>query len=307
MKKLLYIFAAGLLLTACGGESNLDVVGMVAASSDHANSRFAQSMLYNQQHGVDTVHVADNEYHFYVMTDSHVDFSTNNLDQFVDDYLSDTEAAPFCLHLGDLINGTHHYDTCLAHVARIWEGTGDTCFVTPGNHDLYFGQWTDYVSFLKTGTYYFVVKTPNFKDLYICLDSGDGTLGIDQRKWLEQTLSEAQDQQFRHIIVFTHTHFFKLDASQGHTSNYALEESYELFDMFSRYGVELVLQGHDHCRSLNYFKGVAYLIVDALEDHYYNAYYAIVDVNQLLGWRFVPVGPQDPDKNGERVPGVPHL
>ena len=187
MKKLLYIFAVGLLLTACG-ESNLDVVGMVASSSDHANSRFAQSMLYNQQHGVDTVHVADNEYHFYVMTDSHVDFSTNNLDQFVDDYLSDTEAAPFCLHLGDLINGTHHYDTCLAHVARIWEGTGDTCFVTPGNHDLYFGQWTDYVSFLKTGTYYFVVKTPNFKDLYICLDSGEGTLGLEQRKLLEQTL-----------------------------------------------------------------------------------------------------------------------
>ena len=83
MKKLTYIFAMGLLLAACGGESNLDVVGMVASSSDKADSRFAQSMLYNQQHGVDTIHVADNAYHFYVMTDSHVDFSTNNLDQFI--------------------------------------------------------------------------------------------------------------------------------------------------------------------------------------------------------------------------------
>ena len=334
MKKLLYIFGTALLLAACG-ESNLDVVGMVKSSSAPADVRFAQSMLYNQEHGVDTIWVKDNAYHFYVMTDSHVDFSTNNLDQFVDDYLADSTAAPFCLHLGDLINSVNHYETCFEHIARIWEGTTDTCccnpkdsclcrkdsccmndscfcnrdtcFITPGNHDIYFGQWATYLSLFKTGSYYFVVKTPNFKDLFICLDSSDGTLGIDQRRWLEMTLAWAQSENFRHIIAFTHTHFFKIDASQGHTSNYALEESYELLDIFSRYGVELVLQGHDHSRSLTTFKGVEYLIVDALEDHYYNAFYAIIDVSQAIDWRFVPVGPQDPNKNGERVPGVPHL
>lgn len=306
MKNYLYICAITLGLTACG-ESNLDVVGLVAGSSPKADVRFEQSMAYNAQHGVDTILVPDNAYSVYIMTDTHVDFSTNDLDQFVNDYLADTQAAPFCLHLGDIINGQNHYDTCVAHIARIWQGTGDTCFTTPGNHDIYFGQWKTYLSHFKTGTYYFIVKTPAFRDLYICLDSSDATLGPKQRKWLEQLLADAQEKHYRHIVVFTHTHFFKVDASQGHTSNYALEETYDLCDLFARYGVELVLQGHDHSRSVVYFKGVQYLIVDALEEHFYNAHYAVMDVHQSFQFRFVPVGPQDPDKFEERIPGIPHL
>ena len=307
MKSHFYISALLLGMTACSGESNLDVKGMVSSSSGDADSRFEQSMEYDKMHGVDTISVPDNAYKVYIMTDSHVDFSTSNLDQFVDDYLSDAEAAPFCLHLGDVINGQNHYDMCMEHLAPIWDGTGDTCFFAVGNHDLYFGQWQTYRSYIKTSVYHFVVKTPSFKDLYICLDSGNGTLGVKQRKWLEQLLEAAQEQKYRHIIVFTHTHFFKVDASQGHTSNFALEETHDLCDLFSRYGVELVLQGHDHCRDQHYFKGVQFLIVDALEDHFYNAYYAVMEVHQSFDFQFVPVGPQDPDKFSVRVPGVPHL
>ena len=307
MKKIhLYIGAALLGLSSCG-ESNLDVIGMVATRSESANARFEQSMEYNRQHGYATVNVPTDEYQLYVMSDTHIDFSTNNLDHFVADYLADPEAAPFCLHLGDLINAVNHYDTCMAHIARIWEGTGDTCFCTPGNHDIYFDQWQVYRSYLKTGMYWFDVKTPTAKDLYISIDSSDGTLGTSQRKWLEALLEEKYKQGYRHIIVFTHTHFFKVDKSQGHTSNFALEETYELCDLFSRYGVDLVLQGHSHSRNLTTFKGVTYLRVDALEDHYYNAFYTILGVGAEIGWRFVPVGPQDPDKFEERVPGVPHL
>ena len=307
MKKVhLYIFALLLSLSSCG-ESNLDVVGMVATRSESADERFAQSMEYNRQHGYKTVYVPTDEYQLYVMSDTHIDFSTNNLDQFVSDYLSDPHAAPFCLHLGDLINAVNHYDTCYAHIARIWDGTGDTCFVTVGNHDIYFNQWHIYRDIWKTSCYWFEAVTPTAKDLYICLDSSDGTLGRAQRKWLEEILQEKGKQGYRHIIAFTHTHFFKIDKSQGHTSNFALEETYELCDLFARYGVELVLQGHSHSRNLTTFKGVTHLRVDALEDHYYNAFYTILGIGDEIGWRFVPVGPQDPDKFEERVPGVPHL
>ncbi len=306
MKKIFTIIAVAVLLTACG-ESNLDVIGMVATRSEGADARFAQSMAYKQEHGVDTIVVADNDYLLYVVSDTHVDFTTFNLDTFVTDYLSDPKAAPFCLHLGDLINSVNHYDTCVAHLARIWDGTGDTCFCIPGNHDIYFNQWQVYASHLKTGCYYFIAKTPNFKDLYIAIDSSDGTLGKNQRKWLEDVLSAAQEEHYRHIIAFTHTHFFKVDASQGHTSNFALEETYDLCDLFARYGVELVLQGHSHSRNLTNFKGVQYLRVDALEEHFYNAYYTILDVGQTINWQFVPVGLQDPDKFEQYIPGRPHL
>ena len=285
-----------LVLTACG-ESNLDVLGMVHTRSENADQRFAQSMEYNHQHGYDTVYVASNDYRVYIMSDMHVDFSTFNLDTFVMDYLSDPAAAPFCLMLGDMINATGHYDYCMEHMAPIWDGTGDTCYCTLGNHDMYFDQWQVWRSHLKTSTYWFMVQTPDYKDLFISLDSGDGTLGSDQLNWLRALLKQKSQEGYRHIAVYTHTHFFKIDASQGHTSNMALEEMYELCDLFSQYGVDLVLQGHSHARNLTVFKGVQYLRVDALEDHYYNAYYTILGVGESAFFPLLPL--QDTIKKQE--------
>ena len=307
MKKIYFYICAALLCLSSCGESNLDVIGMVYTRSESSNERFAQSMEYNRQHGYETINVDKDEYRVYIMSDIHIDFTTNNLDTFIDDYLSDHDAAPFCLSLGDIINSVAHYDTCMAHIARIWQNTGDTCFGTVGNHDIYFDQWKVYREYWKTSTYWFEVKTPNSKDLYICLDSSDGTFGTDQRKWLVSLLEEKWKQGYRHIICFTHTHFFKIDASQGHTSNLPLEETYEFCDIFSRYGVDVVLQGHSHTRNFTAFNDVTYVRVDALEDHYYNAAYTIMGVGSEIGFSFVSVGPQDPNKFDERVPGVPHL
>lgn len=290
-------------LASCS-QGNLDILGMVYTKAEGADERFAQSMEYNEQHAIAPIQVASDDYKLYVMTDIHVDYTTFNLDTFVMDYLADADAAPFCLLLGDLINSVNHYDTCMAHVNRINDGA-HRCFSTLGNHDMYYDQWKIYRKFWGTSTYDFVVQTPSCRDLYICLDSGDGTIGKDQRHWLENLLREESGKDYRHIIVYTHTHFFKIDASQGHTSNFALEEVYELCDLFSRYGVDMVLQGHSHSRNLTVFKGVQYLRLDALEDHYYNAFYTTLQVGKDINWSFVPVGPQDPAKFAVRVPGVP--
>ena len=306
MKKLHILWITVLAaLTSCS-QGNLDIVGMVYTRSEGSDQRFAQSMEYNNVHGYDTINVLKNDYLVYVMSDIHVDYSTYNLDTFVMDYLADPDAAPFCLLLGDIINSVNHYDTCMAHVSRIWNGTGDTCYATVGNHDLYYNQWQAYRNYWKTSTYWFMVQTPDYKDLYICLDSGDGTLGKDQREWFKQLMEQKSQEGYRHIIAFTHTHFFKMDASQGHTSNYALEETYEWCDLFARYGVDMVLQGHSHARNLSTFKGVTHLRVDALEDHYYNAYYTILELDEAINCSFVPVGPQDKSKFEVRVPGVPY-
>ena len=308
MKKIQYIICLACVALVSCTPGNLDVVGMVYTRAEGADQRFAQSMAYNNQHGYDTVTLATDDYRVYVMSDLHIDFSTYNLDTFVTDYLADTKAAPFCLCLGDIINSVNHYDTCMAHISRIWTaGTGDTCYCTLGNHDMYFDQWKDYCDIWKTSTYWFMVQTPTAKDLFISLDSGDGSLGKAQRKWFEELMEQKSKEGYRHVVAFTHTHFFKVDASQGHTSNLALEETYEWCDLLSRYGVDMLLQGHSHSRNLTTFKGVDYLRVDALEDHYYNAYYTILDMSDGIGWSFVPVGPQDKDKFEERVPGVQHL
>lgn len=276
-----------LLMTSCG--KNIDYLGIFMTFNESPNERFEQSMQYNAEHGYDTVAGVPDDYRVYVMSDIHVDFSTKNLDRFVADYLADTVAPPFSLCLGDLINATGHYDYFLEHVQPVADA-GRRIRYCVGNHDLYFDQWKEYFSKFGSSTYWFEVHTVGgFKDLYIALESGSGTLGVDQRNWLEDVLKTKKNQGFRHIVVFTHTHFFKKDTSQGHTSNFNLEETYDLMDLFDRYDVSLVLQGHSHSRDLTTFKDVVYLRVDALEDHYPQAFYTILTVGNNINYEFINV------------------
>lgn len=275
------------LMTSCN--KNYDYLGMFTSVSESSDERFAQSMKYNEEHGYDIITGVPDDYKVYAMTDIHVDFSTDNLDRYVADYLADSTAADFSLCLGDLINATGHFDYFKEHVKPVTDA-GRKIYYTVGNHDLYFNQWKEFYSRFGSSSYWFEVHTVGgFKDLYIAIDSGNGTLGIDQREWLENVLKEKQNQGIRHIIVFTHTHLFKKDASQGHTSNFNMEETYDLADLFARYGVSMVVQGHSHHRDLTIFKGVTYLRLDALEDHYPDAYYTILTIGRNINYDFIAV------------------
>lgn len=283
----IWLFVLMFFLTSCS--KNIDYLGLFYTINESPDERFAQSMSYNDEHGYDKITGVPDDYEVYVMSDIHVDFSTDNLDRFVSDYLADSVAAPFALCLGDLINATDHWDYFDEHVKPVSDA-GRKIYYTVGNHDLYFDQWPEFRSRYHTSTYWFEVQTVgNFKDLYISIDSGNGTLGVDQRDWLEDVLREKKNQGYRHTIVYTHTHFFKKDTSQGHTSNFNLEETYDLLDLFDRYDVSLVLQGHSHSRDLTTFKDVVYLRVDSLEDHYPDAYYTILNVGNHINFEFIKV------------------
>ena len=274
-----------LFLASCG--KNIDYMGIFMTFNESPDERFEQSMAYNTEHGYDIITDVPDDYKVYVMSDIHVDNSTNNLDRYVSDYLADTVAPPFSLCLGDLINATDHFDYFAEHVQPVSEA-GRKIYYTAGNHDLYFDQWPEYFKRFGSSTYWFEVQTMGgCKDLYIAIESGSGTLGVDQRDWLEDVLKDKQNQGYRHIIVFTHTHFFKKDTSQGHTSNFNMEETYDLLDLFDRYDVSLVLQGHSHSRDLTLFKDVVYLRVDSLEDHYPDAFYTILTIGDYINYEFV--------------------
>lgn len=289
MRFLAVLGMTAVLLMFVSCTKNIDILGLFMTFNESPDERFAQSMEYNDEHGYDKITVVPDDYEVYVMSDIHVDFSTNNLDCFVSDYLADSVAAPFALCLGDLINATGHFDLFDEHVKPVSDA-GRKIYYTVGNHDLYFNQWKDFFSRFGSSTYWFEVQTVSgFKDLYISIDSGNGTLGYDQRRWLENVLKDKQNQGYRHIIVFTHTHFFKKDTSQGHTSNFNLEETYDLLDLFDRYDVSMVLQGHSHSRDLTTFKDVVYLRVDALEDYALDAYYTILNVGNYINYEFVKV------------------
>lgn len=293
----IYIVLSVVLMSGCTTLlPNLDLAGMFSGSSPRVDTRFEQSMGWNDSVGYAHIRVLSEDYPVYVCTDSHVDSSAHNLGKFLSAFHNDLES-PFAIHLGDLINAqgnyprfdsawTASYNSPLMDFLKIQR---DTLFVTAGNHDLYFGQWSEFRRYYKTSTYWFDTQSVTGKllDLFICLDSGEGTLGVKQLAWLEQVLQQAQGKGYRHVVVFTHTHLFNQDASQGVTSNYAMEETYRITGLLSKYGVDMYWSGHDHYREVTQYGGVTYIVVDAILDRSDRPAYMVADMGEKIAYRFV--------------------
>ena len=272
------------LLTACSDDSTLDVAGMFSSNGEPVDVRFSQSMAYNGSVGEIHLNMGADEYTVYVCSDSHITRKSHkNLDHFVAQY--NKAAAPkLALHLGDLIDAQKNFP-CADSILAL---ANDHLFITPGNHDVYFKQWSIYRSYFKTGTYWFDTKNGDkLLDLYICLDTADGTLGVPQTNWLRNLLAKKSQEGYRRIIVFTHTHFWKLDASQGHTSNFGLEETYELAALLSQYKVDFVWSGHQHARQSVVYKGVNYLVLDATKDSESGQAYMTVDAGESMIYHYI--------------------
>lgn len=280
------VFGLVVALTSC---SKRDLLGIFATFDESPNERFAQSMTYNNQHGYDVITGMPNTYLVYAMSDVHVDGSTHNLDEYVADYLADTTAAPFTLCLGDLINGKNGFGKFCEHVKPVTDA-GRKIYYTAGNHDLYFGQWDEFYTRFGASTYWFEIQTVGgFKDLFIALESGSGTLGVDQRDWLENLLESKHNQGYRNIIVFTHTHFFRTNNVNGTTSSFSMEETYDLADLFDRYNVNVVLQGHSHHKDCRIFKDVGYLRLGALKEGSDEACYVKLKIGNYIDYQFIPI------------------
>ena len=267
MKKNYLYIAAALLLSACSEDSTLDIAGMFSLNGEVVNTRFEQSMAYNQSRDVISLDMGADEYMVYVCTDSHITRKSHqNLDYFIAQYKAET-APKVAVHLGDVIDAQKNLPCADSILHFAGQTIADTIFVTPGNHDIYFKQWQEFRQFFKTGTYWFETRNGVKKlDLFICLDSAEGTLGDKQTEWLRNLLETKSKEGYRRMIVFTHTHLWKLDSSQGHTSNMALEETYEITSLLAQYKIPYVWSGHQHARQSVVFKGVNYLVLNATKD-----------------------------------------
>lgn len=287
MKKLAYlinVFSISLLFCSC---ERLDIVGLFAGQSPNNDARFEQSLDYfnkygHQPNGQSQILLLTDNYKVYYATDSHVNKSWNNLSKWCSMAEKDIDCS-FGIVLGDLIDAKDNYPNFIKGM----EPLNKPWYVTAGNHDLYFGQWKDFANYFGTSVYTFEVVMPNATDLYICLDSGDGTLGTKQLQWLKDQLASAAQKDYRHKVVFTHTHIFKRDGSQGHTSNFALEETYEILDLLGKNGVDWYVSGHDHAREVTHFKDVTYIIVDAITDTADYPEYMVATVGRKMSYEFI--------------------
>ena len=253
LKKIIVFLS--IFLSAC--TYRLDFSGFLFPD-DLIDSRFVQSEEWNQSHPFKTITVSSENYQLFISGDSHIG-GTVNFDKLVSESKK-TGVAAF-LVVGDVVTGhKQDYDTLRNHLPDFNQMPW---FMAVGNHDLYFDGWKTFYPYFGSSTYYFTVQTPNAKDLNIVLDSGSGTLGGKQLKWLKQIL-ENERYKYRHCFVYSHVNFFR-NRHTGST-NPLVDELYVLMDLFAQYQVDMVFSGHDHDRSLNYFGNTTYITMDALLD-----------------------------------------
>ena len=284
MKKHILYIALAVIMTACSDDMTLDLLGMFSPNGEVVDVRYDQSMAYNATQGEIHLNMGSDDYMMYVCTDSHITRKSHkNLDYFIDTYNAET-APKIAVHLGDLIDAQKNFP-CADSVLSL---ANDHLFITPGNHDIYFKQWPIYRSYFNTSIYWFDTNNGSKKlDLFICLDTADGTLGTKQMKWLRELLEQKSQEGYRRIIVYTHTHFWKLDDSQGHTSNFALEETYELAALLAQYNVAYVWSGHQHARQSVLFRGVNYLVLDATKDSEKGQSYMTVQMGEHAIYHYI--------------------
>jgi hypothetical protein len=268
-----------LILTTLAG-CELDLSGLII-SDESVNQRFEQSAKWNDSHPNRELIITSDNYFILSMGDSHVG-GTDNLNTFIN--IAEVTKAAAIVAAGDLTTGNaSDYDVFQETMPADQDSL--PYFLMVGNHDLWYDGWNQFYSRFGSSTYMFTIITPVAKDLFICLDSGSGTLGKKQLDWLKEIL-ETFRNEYRYCFVFTHTNLFR----NRHTfaSNPPVAELHVLIDLFTKHDVDMVIAAHDHFRYEEKFGNTIYITMDALEDGLDNSGYFKIKVNgDNLNWEFI--------------------
>jgi 3',5'-cyclic AMP phosphodiesterase CpdA len=236
------------------------------------NQRFEQSLAFNSSHTPREIHVMSDDYSVLSMGDSHVG-STKNLDSFI--HRGNEIKCSALVMVGDLTTGLgHDYSIFEQHLP---DQDSLPSFLIAGNHDLFSNGWEEFYYRFGSTSYFFTIKTPEATDLFICLDTGSGTLGDKQLNWLKNLLQTLRPG-YRHCMVFTHNNLLR--PRHIDTTNPLIEEMHVLFDLFTEYHVDMVITGHEHKHNATVFGKTTYIIMDALKDGFENSGYFKISVNR---------------------------
>ena len=286
------------LMMLISGCNRLDVTGMVVNRSD-TEERVADWLDWNAQHGTVVFENVPDDYKVYSVSDCHYSMrdsidaqgANDRVYQYITAERNDPDAL-FAILAGDLANesGEAPYTMVMASLQYNAEtqADNDTCFTIMGNHDAYFDCADYYKQHFHTSTYPVVVKTQGgFKDLFLFLDSANGTHGKRQLDWIEEQLSHRNE--YRNCFVVSHNWLFRTSYNYTTTpaANLPEDEQYAFMDLMSRNNVSLVLMGHFHACEQRQFGGVTYVMTDNLNEGKIQPTYLVLHCGDKVSFEYV--------------------
>lgn len=257
----------------------VDLRGMFI-SNGSVNSRFEQSMEWNSIHPYKELVVNSDEYTIFTMSDSHVG-GTENMEIFFEEAVSSNAIA--AVMAGDLTTG--QADDYEVFGQYLPDPSTIALFPLVGNHDLYFKGWEQFYSRFGSSIYIFTVQTSVATDLFICLDTGSGTLGSKQLNWLKVIL-ENERPEYRRCVIFTHNNLFRFRRTTS--TNPLVEELHVLMELLIENNVDMFITGHDHQKDAELFGNTIHIVLDALKDGYIDAGYMELHItNGAIDYSFI--------------------
>lgn len=296
------ILALGLILSLSSC-NRLDILGMVVNRSD-TEARVSNWLNYNDQNGMPVVDSVPDEYCFYSCSDSHYSERDSIVPQGENDRLyhyikamrNDAKAA-FAIHAGDMVNESGEAGFKMTEKALRFDPANQLedkpCFLVIGNHDVYFDCADYFKQYFHTSTYAVTVKTlGGHQDLFLFLDSGNGTHGKKQLEWLESQL--ANRKQYRYCFVISHNWLFRTTYNYTTTpaANLPEDEQYAFMNLMSENDVNMVIMGHFHYTDAKTFDGVQYVMTDNLNEDKEEASYMVVTCGDRITYQHLKLTQQ---------------
>jgi len=106
-----------------------------------------------------------------------------------------------------------------------------------GNHDIYNGGWSYYWRYMGPSAYSFSGGNAKF----VVIDSASGKIGDAQMEWIRNQLRDNKQP-----LLFVISHMPIYGDSYGTYKFPETEEKQQLIELFEKYEVDFVLQGHYH-------------------------------------------------------------
>jgi predicted phosphodiesterase len=264
IKSMSFFLTGVLVMTGCSKDAGY------FSLTESVDARVEQSLEWNGEHQNRNLVVNNDDYTIYCMSDSHLG-TAHNLDRFLGNAIQSNPSA--VVLAGDLCSGKE--EDYLVLKKHLPFNDSIPYFTMAGNHDLHFAGWDTFFSLFGSSTYSFEVKTPAASDLFICLDTSEGTLGRLQYNWLKKIL-ELTRKDYRRCIIITHNNLFR--PKQAESTNPLPDEILALTELFTVNHVDMIIAGHDHRRDDRIFGITRYIVMDPIEDSAENAGYLVLRV-----------------------------
>jgi 3',5'-cyclic AMP phosphodiesterase CpdA len=247
------------LLTLCGSifllsGCSLDLSGFFVSSD--VESRLASKNIFHFLTDSDRNLSLGASYSFVTLSDTHIEGGDAHGLEKLKDHIAPSDK--FVAVTGDITQNGSRED--LEKFIEIAETLGIPCYPVIGNHDVFFGNFSNWRDLIGSTSY----RIDHSNTTLFILDSANSSFGASQIDWLRKELESPRN----HVFVFTHVNLFvgsPLNAAHAGQLSEIRERAKVMSILKGR--VDAVFMGHIHMRLIREAGGVKYIVTEDFKDH----------------------------------------